>query len=60
LTKAEVSREVNQSQYRVDFSVGDLVTIQGDYNEVSTMRISEYVEIEDQNGYIGYPTLTMV
>jgi hypothetical protein len=60
LTKAEVSREVNQNKYRVDFDVGDLVTIQGDYNEVSTMRISEYVEIEDQNGYIGYPTLTMV
>lgn len=60
LTKAEVSREVNQNEYRVDFFVGDLVTIQGDYNEVSKMRISEYVEIEDQNGRIGYPTLTMV
>lgn len=59
LTKAEVSREVNQNRYRVDFNVGDLVTIQGDYNEVSKMRISEYVEIEDQNGYVGYPTLTM-
>lgn len=59
LTKVEVSREVNQNQYRTDFNVGDLVTIQGDYNEVSTMRISEYVEIEDQNGYVGYPTLTM-
>lgn len=60
LTKAEVSREVNQNEYRSDFNVGDLVTIQGDYNEVSTMRISEYVEIEDQSGRIGYPTLTMV
>lgn len=58
LTKAEVSREVNQSQYRVDFNVGDLITVHGDYNEISTMRISEYVEIEDQNGRIGYPTLT--
>lgn len=60
LTKAEVSREVNQNEYRVDFFVGDIITVQGDYNETSKMRISEYVEIEDQNGSIGYPTLTMI
>lgn len=58
LTKAEVSKETNQSAYRKDFNVGDLITVQGDYNETSTMRISEYVEIEDENGRLGYPTLT--
>lgn len=60
LTKAEVSREVNQNEYRVDFFVGDIITVQGDYNETSKMRISEYVEIEDQNGSVGYPTLTKI
>jgi hypothetical protein len=59
LTKAEISREVVNSIYRVDFDVGDLITVSGDYNEVSTMRISEYVEIEDETGEIGYPTLSM-
>lgn len=59
LTKAEISREAAKSVYRTDFNVGDLITVSGDFNEVSKMRVSEYVEIEDQNGQIGYPTLTM-
>lgn len=59
LTKAEVSREAVKSIYRTDFDVGDLITVSGDYNEVSTMRVSEYVEFEDENGESGYPTLTM-
>lgn len=59
LTKAEISREASKSIYRIDFDVGDLITVSGDYNEVSSMRISEYVEIEDETGESGYPTLTM-
>jgi hypothetical protein len=59
LTKAEISREAVKSVYRTDFEVGDLITVSGDYNEVSTQRISEYVEIEDETGESGYPTLTM-
>lgn len=59
LTRAEVSREANTAAYRSDFNVGDLITVHGDYNETSVMRVSEYVEIEDENGKSGYPTLTM-
>lgn len=60
LTKAEVSKDTNQSSYRTDFNVGDIITVQANYNEASAMRISEYVEIEDENGRSGYPTLQMV
>ncbi|MET0787262.1 MAG: hypothetical protein ABWY25_11225 [Paenisporosarcina sp.] len=60
LTKAEVSKEGSRFSYRTDFAVGDIVTVFGDYNETSYMRISEYVEIEDENGRSGYPTLTMI
>jgi hypothetical protein len=60
LTKAEVSKDTNQGAYRTDFNVGDIITVHGDYNETSVMRISEYVEIEDENGRTGYPTLTML
>lgn len=60
LTKAEVSEHANRAIYRTDFNVGDLITVHGDYNETSTMRISEYVEIEDENGQSGHPTLTMI
>lgn len=59
LTKAQVSKEAAKSIYRTDFDVGDIITVSGDYNEVSAMRVSEYVEIEDQTGESGYPTLTM-
>lgn len=60
IVKAEVSRDALHKEFRTDFYVGDIVTVLGDYNELSTMRISEYVEIEDQNGKMGYPTLTTV
>lgn len=59
LTKAEVSKETLKARYRTDFDVGDLITVNGAFNEVSTMRISEYVEIEDETGVKGYPTLTI-
>jgi hypothetical protein len=60
LTKAEVSKDNTKALYRTDFDVGDIIMVNGDYNESSTMRISEYVEVEDENGRSGYPTLTMV
>ena len=60
LTKAEVARNAANARYRVDFNVGDLIRVHGNYNEAASMRVSEYVEIEDGNGKSGYPTLTMV
>lgn len=59
LTKAEVSKENTKAIFRRDFDVGDLITVHGDYNESSKMRVSEYVEIEDDTGESGYPTLTI-
>lgn len=59
ITKAEVSKENTKAVFRRDFDVGDLITVRGDYNEVSKMRVSEYVEIEDDTGESGYPTLSI-
>jgi hypothetical protein len=59
LTKAEVSKESIKYVYRTDYNVGDLVTVTGDYNENTTMRVSEFVEIEDETGESEYPTLTL-
>jgi len=59
LTNAEVSKDVNKEGYRTTFDVGDLITVLGDYNESTIRRISEYVEIEDETGQSGYPTLTV-
>jgi Siphovirus ReqiPepy6 Gp37-like protein len=59
LSKAEVRRDVTKAVYRKDFGIGDLVTVEGDYDEARVMRVSEYVEIEDSNGDSGYPTFTI-
>lgn len=60
ITKVEVSKDANKATYRRDFDVGDIITVNGDYNESSSMRISEYVEIEDENGESGHPTLSVL
>lgn len=58
ITKAQA---INlRSIFRQDFDVGDIITVIGDYNEVSKMQITEYVEIEDSTGEFGYPTLSVI
>lgn len=59
LTRAEVSKNASRAAYRTDFDVGDLITVNGSFNESSVMRITEYVEIEDETGSSGYPTLEL-
>lgn len=60
LAKAEVSKNAPGAIYRTDFDVGDLITVRGQYSEAASMRVSEYVEIEDETGFTAYPTLTAV
>lgn len=59
ITNADVSREARKHIFRKDYDLGDLVTIQGDYNERTVMRVTEYVESEDETGASGYPTLSV-
>ncbi len=42
------------------YDVGDIITVDGEYNATTTMRISEYVEIEDETGDSGYPTFSEI
>ena len=61
LAKAEVAKgNSTTGTYRIDFDVGDIIMVSGDYNQTSKMRISEYVETEDSTGASGYPTLELV
>lgn len=60
LTKAEASKEAVGAQYRTDFNVGDIITVRGDFQTSTSMRVTEYVEMEDRNGRSGYPTLSIV
>lgn len=59
LSKTEVTKEGTREKYRVDYNLGDLVTVHGDYNESTVQRVTEYVEIEDETGTKSYPTLTV-
>ncbi len=55
ITHAELTSEPRFT-YRVDYSTGDLVSIHGDYNTTSIVRVTEYTETEDETGSSSYPT----
>ena len=60
LTKADIARQGASAVYRRDFDVGDIIYISGDYDEGANMRVTEYVESEDNTGESGYPTLSLI
>jgi hypothetical protein len=60
LVKAEVAKNVVRKRHRVHFNVGDFITIGGEYNTTKIMRVTEYVEIEDEHGETAYPTLSSI
>lgn len=61
--KALLSTNVNKATryvFRKDYNVGDIVTVNGNYDVSSIKRVAEYVEFQDENGESGYPTLSAV
>lgn len=56
LSRAEASDRITRLQYRVDYNLGDIVTVTGDFGTESHRLVSEYVEIEDEKGISGQPT----
>ena len=59
ISQADVP-DTAQYQFRRDYNIGDLVTIEGAYGEIETRRVTEFTEIEDENGSSGHPTLAVV
>jgi hypothetical protein len=47
-------------KYRTDYDIGDIVSISGNYGIIEQRRVIEFVEIEDENGETGYPTLSVL
>jgi hypothetical protein len=47
-----------KSHYRVDYDIGDIVWVDGDYDISDEMRVIEFAESEDENGEFGLPTLS--
>jgi hypothetical protein len=58
ITRADLA-DISKYQYRKDFDVGDLISLDSNYGKISVMRIVEYVEIMDENGETGHPTLSI-
>lgn len=58
LARAEAVEEGLNLRYRQHYRIGDLVTVSGEFGESTKMRVSEHVEIEDDEGFRSYPTFT--
>lgn len=56
LSRTDIS-ENEAHQYRRDYNIGDVVTVDASYGPASSMRVVEFVEIVDENGVSGHPTL---
>lgn len=59
--RAILSTDISKTtayQFRRDYDVGDLVTVNGNYDVSTVMRVTEHVEFQDENGESGYPTLS--
>lgn len=56
LMEASVSK-TSKFKYNVDYKLGDIVMVYGNYGVVSEMRVDEYAITEDEHGEEGIPTL---
>lgn len=57
LMSTDISRSTRY-KFKRDYDVGDLVTVQGNYDVETVMRIAEHVTFRDEKGESGYPTLS--
>jgi hypothetical protein len=53
---AQISPFINY-KYDVDYRLGDRVKVQGRYGS-SNQYVTEFIRTEDENGEVGYPTLS--
>jgi len=47
-------------KFKIDYDVGDLVTVFGEFSTAQTMRVTEHILTIDKNGLRGYPSLSVV
>lgn len=58
ISRTDIS-DTTKYRYRKDYNVGDLISLDGNFGIIATMRVVEFVEIEDENGESGHPTLAV-
>jgi hypothetical protein len=50
----------NQFQYGVNYSLGDIIEVQGKIGIIQTARVTEYIRSQDEGGEKAYPTVAMI
>jgi hypothetical protein len=58
ISQSDISN-ITKYQYRKDYNIGDLVSLDGNFGVITVMRVTEYAEVEDENGVSGHPTLAI-
>jgi hypothetical protein len=59
LMSTDISRR-SRYKFKTHYDVGDIVSVHGNYDEQSVMRVVEHVRFLDEKGETGYPTLAAV
>lgn len=44
-------------KFKIDYEIGDYVSVYGEFNTVTAMQVVEYIFTADEDGMKGYPTL---
>lgn len=59
LVDGEVSPQ-SKLRFGVDYFLGDVVSVRGQYGAMSTARVTEFIRAKDENGIVSYPGLSYV
>lgn len=55
-----INQDLSPYVYGVDYKLGDIVRLKGDYGLDKKARVTEYIRAEDKTGRKSYPTLVTV
>lgn len=47
-------------KFKINYDVGDIVTVFGEFNTAQVMRVTEHILTADKDGIRGYPALTIL
>lgn len=55
-----INQDLSPYKYGVDYNLGDIVRVVGDYGLSSDARVTEFIRSEDKAGFKAYPTLQSI
>jgi hypothetical protein len=55
-----INQDLSPYVYGVDYNLGDIVKVKGDYGLYSDARVTEYIRYEGPDGVKSYPTLSAI